>query len=131
MKLDSKKLLAAKALSVGKGRIIFNNERLEEIREAITKQDIRDLFASGAVRIREIQGTKKKEKRNTRRRGGNASRKVINKKRNYVIITRKLRKHLAQNKEKIKKEDYLKIRKEIKMKSIKSLAHLREMLKKK
>ena len=34
MNLGKKKILAAKTLGVGLGRIIFNNERLAEIKEA-------------------------------------------------------------------------------------------------
>jgi len=41
MKLDKKKNLAKRVLNVGKERIIFVKERLSEIKEAITKQDIK------------------------------------------------------------------------------------------
>ena len=43
MKLEGKKDLVARTLGVGKGRIVFNVQRLEEIKQAITKQDIKDL----------------------------------------------------------------------------------------
>ncbi len=43
MNLRTKKELAAKALKVGKERIVFVEARLDEIKEAITKQDMRDL----------------------------------------------------------------------------------------
>jgi len=49
MKLDLKKNLAAKTLKVGRDRVQFDNTRLEEIKEAITRQDIRDLATSGAI----------------------------------------------------------------------------------
>ena len=70
MNLEKKKMLAARTLGVGKARIIFNVARINEIKEAITKQDIRDLAADKAILIREIKGTKKKVKRKTRRRAG-------------------------------------------------------------
>jgi len=59
MNLRAKKQLAANTLGVGKGRIIFVNERLEEIKEAITKQDMRNLQKDGAIIIREVKGRSK------------------------------------------------------------------------
>ena len=47
MNLSKKKALAARTLNVGKARILFNVQRLGEIKEAITKQDIRDLHKEG------------------------------------------------------------------------------------
>lgn len=46
MKLENKKDLASRALKVGKNRIAFNKSRLTEIKEAITKQDFKDLKES-------------------------------------------------------------------------------------
>ena len=43
MNLQKKKELAARTLTIGKDRIMFNTSRLDEIKEAITKQDIKDL----------------------------------------------------------------------------------------
>ena len=40
MNLGKKKQLAARTLGVGKSRVHFVNENLNEIKEAITKQDI-------------------------------------------------------------------------------------------
>ena len=61
-----KKELAAKALKVGKGRIKFVNARLDEIKEAITKQDIKDLVLSGSIIINPIKGRRKNIKRKNR-----------------------------------------------------------------
>ena len=41
MNLSKKKKLAAKTLGVGKGRLQFKQENLNEIKEAITRQDIK------------------------------------------------------------------------------------------
>lgn len=128
MKLDSKKLLAAKTLNVGIGRIKFDEDRLEEIKEAITKQDIRDLFASGAVKIKPIKGRKSKEKRKTRKRGGKVRIKVNTRKQDYVIITRKLRRYVKELKlqGKLDDEKYKDLRKMIKRKEFKNKRHLKE-----
>ena len=129
MKLDKKKALAAATLQVGKGRIIFNNSRLEEVKGAITKQDIRDLFSSGAISVRDIIGSKKTLK-SGRRRAGSIKKKIKSGKRGYMILTRKLRSYVAEllDQEKITKEQYIKIRQQIKAHSYKSKAHFKEHL---
>ena len=130
MNLDKKKKLASRTLKVGKERIIFLNSRLDEIKEAITKQDIRDLHKDGAILIREIKG-KRKVVRKKSRSAGNVRKKVIGRKRNYIIMTRKLRRHASQLKSQgsISKEDLIDIRKKIRNKFFKSKSHLEEHIK--
>lgn len=130
MKLEKKKALASAALGVGKGRIAFNTARLNEIKEAITKQDIRDLFADGAIFVKEVTGRKTIVKRKTRRRAGSIRKKVKNTKREYMNITRKLRRYIREllMQEKITKDNYLKLRREIRARVYKSKAHLKERL---
>ncbi len=131
MNLNKKKELAARALNVGKGRILFNTERLDDIKEAITKQDIKDLKADRAILIKEIKGRRKIAKRKTRRRVGSRKKVAINKKQAYVILTRKLRRHLAslKNQGTIPKEDYFALRKEIRTNKIQSLSQFKEIIK--
>ncbi|MEI6731196.1 MAG: 50S ribosomal protein L19e [archaeon] len=130
MNLGKKKKLAAKTLGIGKDRIIFNTQRLDEIKEALTKQDIRDLLADGAISIREIKGRHANEKRKTRRRRGSIKKVVNKRKKVYMILTRKLRAYIAElrNKGRMKEEVYWKIRKEIKASSFRSKAHLKERI---
>lgn len=96
MQLKNKKLLAAKSLGIGRSRIIFNNARLSEINEAITRQDIIDLQRDGAIMIREVKGRAKVEKRINRRKDGKRRLKKKLRKEKYIIITRKLRKYLNE-----------------------------------
>jgi len=130
MNLAKKKSLAAKALKVGESRIIFNTEHLAEIKEAITKQDIKDLFNSKAILIRDIRGRKKIEGRKTRRRMGSIRNRVIDKKRKYIYLTRKLRSYVASLKDgkKISQEQYTKIRKQIRAGIFKSKNHMKEVV---
>ncbi len=130
MQLNKKKELAARTLGVGKNRILFNMTRLDEIKEAITKQDIKDLAAEKAIMIKEITGRKKKVKRNTRRRGGSVKKKVNKRKREYMNITRKLRAYFSElrKQDKITDDEYWKLRKEIRAKSFKSKAHAKERI---
>jgi len=132
MNLESKKRLAAKALNVGAGRIKFDESRLDEIKEAITKQDIRDLHAEGAIKLKDIHGRKTKEKKKkTRRKAGKRKMKVKAGKQEYAILTRKLRRYINElrEQEKIDREKYITLRKKIKMRHFKSKRHLKENLK--
>jgi large subunit ribosomal protein L19e len=128
MKLENKKALASRTLNVGRNRIIFNTERLSELKEAITKQDIRDLLASGAIHIKEKSGRKTKKQRRTRRRAGSIKKTVANSKAHYVSLTRKLRSHLAHLKKtnQMTGENVTKVRKEIRASAFRSLAHMKE-----
>jgi ribosomal protein L19E len=130
MKLENKKAFAAKVLGVGKGRIIFNSTMLADIKEAMTRQDIKELAASGAISIREVKGRKKKEKRKTRRRAGSRRMILKHKKRTYVNLTRKLRAYLVEllGHNLITKEIYLKLRREIRAHSFKDKTHMKERL---
>src|SRR3989338_6386214 len=131
MKLEKKKALAARTLNVGEGRIVFNVERLPEIKEAITKQDIKDLKESGAIIIKEKKGRRKVERRKTRRRAGSIKKKVNTKKQDYVKLTRKLRTYLAnlKNQKKISKENFRQLRKEIRASNFRSFSHMKERIK--
>jgi len=128
MNLSKKKNLAAKTLKVGKGRIVFMKSRLEEIKEAITKQDMRDLYKEGAIILKEIKGRKKIEKRKKARGPGKIQRKPNKRKKEYVKMTRKLRGYVKElkNQGKISKEEIKEIRKKIRNKYFKSKAHLKE-----
>ncbi len=131
MNLRKKKQLAAKTLEVGKNKIVFVKSRLDEIKDAITKQDIRDLYQGGAILIREKIGRRTVKKIRKRRSVGNVRKKIKNRKGKYVILTRKLRKHLGEwrkNKE-ITELSRDTIRKRIKNKEFKNKSHFNEYLK--
>ena len=51
MSLDNQKRLAAKVAHVGTDRVALVPERISEIKDAITKTDIRTLIKSGAIKI--------------------------------------------------------------------------------
>ena len=130
MNLAKKKELAAKVLKVGKNRIVFVEERLSEIKEAITRMDIIDLHKAGAIQIKEISGRKKIVKRKHRRKMGKIKKKVNTRKAEYVIITRKLRAFVRGlvRTGAVNKEQNREIRKEIRARNFKSKRHLKESL---
>ncbi len=127
MNLSKKKALAKRTFGVGEDRIVFVESRLNDIKEAITKQDIRDLRRDKAIIIKEKKG-RKKVMRKRRRSKGNIRKKVRGRKKNYVILTRKLRKYVSEmkNQEKISKEEVDDIRKKIRNKIFRSKSHLKE-----
>lgn len=130
MNLAKKKHLAAKTLKVGKNRIIFNQDSTAEIKEAITKQDIKTLFEEGIIGIKPVKGRRKLVKRTRRKGPGKIKKKINHRKQIYVKLVRKLRKYLKELKIKneITLDLYKELRKKIKMKAFRSRAHLREYL---
>ena len=129
MNLRTKKILASKTLKVGKNRIQFVKSRMDEIKEAITKQDIRDLKDDGAIKIKDIKG-RRKTKKARKRTAGNVRKKINKRKQEYVKSTRLLRKTLKEmlKQEKVNKEQYKDIRKKIRNKRFKSQAVLKEYI---
>jgi len=128
MKLDNKKYFVARTMNVGMSRIVFNKERLNEIKEAITKQDIRDLVRDGAIFIKPINGRAKVERRTSRRRAGSIRKKVKNGKREYMTMTRKLRAYLGElrKQEAITRDQWVTLRKRVRARHFRSKAHMKE-----
>lgn len=98
--LRPQKRMAAKALNVGENKIWFDPERANEIKEAITQQDIIDLIKDKAIKRKPHLGQKRragkinlKRKRKGRRRGPGHIRKTIGKS-DYMHRIRKLRSFL-------------------------------------
>ena len=131
MNLRKKKALAAKTFRVGKNKIVFVKSRLDEIKEAITKQDIRDLYEEGAVLIRQAGGRKKVERKKKKIGPGNVRKKIRRRKRKYIILTRKLRRHLKEyvKTNKISGKQAEEARKKIKNNEFKNKSNLNEYLK--
>lgn len=128
MNLRNKKELAARTFEIGKDRISFIESRKEEIKEALTKQDMKDLRKDGAIIIKEIKGRKKNIKRKKRRTTGNIRKKVNKRKKEYVIITRKLRKYIKEifKQDRVSKEEKKELRKKIRNRDFKNLAQLKK-----
>ncbi len=131
MNLRNKKELAARTFKVGKDRISFVESRKEEIKEALTKQDMKDLKKDGAIIIKEINGRKKNIKKKKRRTAGNIRKKVNNRKKEYAVITRKLRKYVKEifKQDRINKEEKKELRKKIRNRDFKNLAQLKKHIK--
>ncbi|MAG11115.1 hypothetical protein CMI44_02285 [Candidatus Pacearchaeota archaeon] len=130
MNLRKKKELAVRVLGAGKRRVNFVQSRLEEIKEAITKQDIKDLKKEGAIIVKEIRGRKKIVKKGKKKSPGKIKKKVNKRKQEYVIMTRRLRGYVAELKKKgeLSAEEVKEIRKRIRNRKFRSKAHLKEYI---
>lgn len=130
MNLSKKKHLAIRALGIGKSRIVFVKTRLDEIKEAITKEDIKQLVKEKAIIIKEKKGRKKITKKARKKGAGKIRLKVNKRKKEYVIMTRKLRKYIKMLKEnnKISNKEFKDIRKKIRNKKFPSLNNLKDYL---
>lgn len=72
MNLKTQKKLAADVLRTSKKKVVFDPERLEDIKEAITKMDIRGLISEKAIKKNPIKGTSKvrsRQKQAQRKKG--------------------------------------------------------------
>lgn len=130
MNLEKKKKLAQRTFEGGRKRIIFVQSRLNEIKEAITKQDIRDLHRDGAIIIKEIKGRKTKKLKKVKKRFQKRRKNINKRKQKYVKLTRKLREYITQlrNQGRLTKEEVLDIRKKIKDSKFKNKIGLREYI---
>jgi len=131
MNLAKKKSLAQKVLGAGKKRIMFVQSRLDEIKEALTKQDIRDLKKEGAIVIKEKKGRKRNIKRKNKKGPGKIKKTLNTRKKDYVRTTRKLRKYVAEMKRKkmLNSGEVKDIGKKIRNRQFRSQAHLKEYIK--
>jgi len=110
MKLDTQKRLAASVLKRSAKHIYFDTSKLSDIKEAITKADIRSLIKSGVIKGTPVRGISKgrirhrlSQKRKGRRSGFGSRKGTPNsrmsKKSRWIQKIRVQRKILAELKE--------------------------------
>lgn len=81
MKLRNQKRIAAKILKVGKKHVKFDPDKLSEIKEAITKADLRSLVGQNIIKKKQYQSQSRSrarkiaEQKRKGRRKGHGSRK--------------------------------------------------------
>lgn len=129
MKLN-KKQLVSRTFNVGMDRIVFNKERLADIKEAITKQDIRDLVADKAISILDVKGRRKVIGKAGRRRRGSVRKNVKNGKEEYVKFIRRLRAYLKELKKQktIDDKQFRFLRNSLRSRKIHTKAQLKEQI---
>lgn len=130
MKYSSRKRLAAQILKVGTLKIWLDPLRLDDIKQAITRADIKDLIKDRAIKVKPSVRRKKVVKKKKRGKGSIKMR-VGNRKAKYVNRIRKIRVYLdkAYKKEEITRESKDKLRKLAKSGHFKTLRHLKDHIK--
>jgi large subunit ribosomal protein L19e len=139
--IAKKRELAARVLNVGVNRVRFEPDRLEDITDSITRENIRSLVKSGAIWTVQPKGSsrgraiKKRSvwKVHGKGPGSKKGKKTarVGKKRVYVVKTRSMRYHLKVIKERkdISNDIYWYLYKRVNGGQVRSLAHLRELVK--
>ncbi len=117
--LYNQKRLAAKVADVGIGKISLDQSRVDDIKEAITKADVRSLIKQGAIKVKKskipsrhrarkrgIQKKKGRQRGEGKRKGRFGARAP--KKREWINKIRLLRRTLnvMKDKEQISRKDY-------------------------
>jgi large subunit ribosomal protein L19e len=139
--IAKKRELAARVLNVGANRVRFEPDRLEDITDSITRENIRSLVKSGAIWTVQPKGSSRG--RAIKRRsvwkvhgkgpGSKKGKKTarVGKKGVYVVKTRSMRYHLKVIKERkdISNDMYWYLYKRVNGGQVRSLAHLRELVK--
>ena len=111
MKLNIQKRLAASILRISKDKISIDPARKEEVKEAITRFDIKSLIKDKAIRVKDEKGPSKgrsrklKEQKRKGRRTGQGTRKGkatarLSEKEVWMSKVRKQREFLRQLKDK-------------------------------
>lgn len=137
MKLQRR--IAARILGVGENRVWMNPERLAEVKEAITNEDVRALIKEGAIKAKSTKGISKGRWRKVRKQKIKGMRRGAGRKEGkrsgrrwgkhvWMKRVRIHRKLLTENKERLPLEAYWKIRKQIKAGTIKDKRHLLEII---
>jgi len=110
MMLRAQKRIAGELLKCSLKRVVFDGERLEEIKEAITKADMRELIKENAIRKKPVRGiskgrTRKARLQRAKGRGKGPGKKkgkpgAANRKKKWRVKTRLQRKFLSELKKK-------------------------------
>ena len=138
MKLNVQKRIAADILKAGQNRVWFDNTRLNDIKEAITKADIRKLINDDAIKAKQKKGissfraNKLRLQKRKGKRKGQGSRKGTKtartpRKRAWITKVRVQRKFikLLKLKNLVAPETYSKVYKMIKGNQFRSKRHLK------
>jgi len=138
--LKAKKRLAARVSGVGVNRIKFDTDHLDDIADAITRENIRSLFTANTIRIKSFTGTSrgrahvKKAQRNKRgtTQGSKQGRKGarVGKKEVYVAKVRSLRRLLkiAKDRKDLTNPEFWILYKKVGGNTVRNKAHLRTLM---
>ncbi len=130
MNLNNKKEMVSRIAGVGKGRVRFNAEKLEDIEDAVTRGEVRALISQGTIKLKPIKGQTQRHKTRKIGQGSRKGKKSarMGKKERWVRQVRALRKYLKKVKPSVNKKIYWEAYKKVKGGEIKSVARLKEFI---
>jgi len=135
-KLDFQKRVAADLLGCGVNRVRFDQERIDEIAEAITREEIRYLIKDGAIYKAPEKGVSRARTRAKKRKRGPGSRKGakysrVSRKEQWMAKVRAQRKRLKELRDRklITASDYRRVYMMVKAGAFKSVAAMMEFIK--
>ena len=138
--LKAKKRLASRVTGVGVHRIRFDSDHLDDVADAITRENIRSLITANTIQIKSFTGTsrgraqKKKDQKNKRGtgQGSKQGRKGarVGKKEVYVAKVRALRRLLkiAKDRKEITNPEFWALYKKVGGNTVRNKAHLRLLM---
>ena len=138
--LKTKKRLVSRIVGVGVNRVRFDNDHLDDVADAITRDDIRSLITANTITIKSFTGTSKgraqtkkaqKNKRGTTqgsKRGSKGAR--VGKKTVYVAKVRALRRLLkiAKDRKDLTNPEFWALYKRVGGNTVRNKAHLRTLM---
>ena len=138
--LRTKRQLVSRILGVGVDRVKFDPEHLDEVADAITRDNIRSLITANVIEIKPIKGTSKgrsyfkksqRKKRGTKqgsKKGSKGARK--GRKEIYVRKIKAMRHQLkvSKTRKEITNEAYWGLYKQVSGNQVRNLAHLRSLI---
>lgn len=132
MSLTVQRRLAADILKCGVSRVRFDPERLEDIEDAITRADVKQLIEEGAIYAEPKRGNTRRAVPSKRGPGSRKGSKysVISRKERWLMRVRAQRRYLRRLKaaKMLKEGAYRHVYLQIKAGRFKSIAELREYL---
>lgn len=136
MSLTLQKRLAAELLKCGESRVRFDEERLEEIEAAISREEIKRLIEDGAIYKIQEKGISRGRLRGRKKRRGPGSRKggkysIISRKTQWMLKVRAQRRVLKKLRDSkmLVEGAYRKVYKMVKSGTFKSVSAMMEYLK--
>ncbi len=138
--LKAKKRLASRVTGVGVHRIRFDSDHLDDVADAITRENIRSLITANTIQIKPFTGTSRgraqEKKDQKKKRGtGQGSKKGrkgarVGKKEVYVAKVRSLRRLLkiAKDRKDITNPEFWSLYKKIGGNTVRNKAHLRLLM---
>jgi large subunit ribosomal protein L19e len=139
--LRKKRELIARMLGIGANRVKFEPDKLDDIADSITREDLRSLVKRGTIWTTKVKGTSRgraKTKQAIRKKSGlgpgsKKGKKTarMGKKSAYVTKIRSMRHHLKvlKDRNEINRQTYWSIYKKVNGGQVRSVSHLREIVK--